>query len=254
MLTLVVMVALAAASPATAGAEFDHSHWDHVLKRFVSERGEVDYAALRRDPAEMQAYLAEVSASSPVNKPQLFPTRAHVIAYWINAYNAFVTWGVAQRYPVKSVRDIGLVSGFFRIKAFTAGGVSMSPDNVEHDTLRLDFHEPRIHFAIVCASLGCPFLSRDAYLGATLESQLDAAAKRFVNEDRNVAIDLHQKSITLSKIFEWYSGDFGGNEGVRRFILSHTADDKRRAVEVLKDPVIRYRDYDWGINDPGSRK
>ena len=239
---------------AAAAADFDHSAWDRVLKRHVNARGEIDYAGIQKDRRDMDAYLALLRASSPKSNPGMFSTRADAMAYWINAYNAFVTNGVAVKYPVKSVRDLGFAFGFFRAREYVAGGTTMSLNNVEHDTLRKEFNDPRVHFAIVCASLGCPYLARDAFLPRKLEEQLDAGARQFVGEDRNVSIDPGRNEVVLSKIFDWYAGDFGGKGKLVEYVQRYSTPARREALARLKNPRLRFRDYDWGINDPGSRK
>lgn len=235
-------------------AEFDHSAWDRVLKAYVNDKGEVDYAAIKARPKDVETYLYSIWDASPVNKPALFPTRDSALAYWINAYNALVTTGVAAKYPTKSVRDLGALLGFFRGKDYIAGGEPISLNNIEHDTLRKQFKEPRIHFAIVCASLGCPMLSRYAYQPGLVQQQLDQRARFFVSEDRNVRIDPKRNEVWLSKIFDWYGGDFGGEKELIPFIIRYSSETNRHQLEQLKSPKIRYFDYDWHINDLGSRK
>jgi len=237
-----------------SAAEFDHSPWDRVLKRFVNTKGEIDYGGLQKDRADLDAYLAALRAASPKNKPELFPTRSDALAYWLNAYNALVTNGVVLKYPTKSVRDLGFAYGFFRAKEYVVGGQTVSLDNIEHDTIRKEFQEPRIHFAIVCASLGCPFLARDAFVPRELEKQLDAVARFFVAEERNVTINIAKNEIVLSKLLDWYGKDFGGQSGVLEFVKRHSNEPRRKALDSLKNPRVRYSGYDWAINDPGSRK
>jgi hypothetical protein len=246
------VVLLAFAVNVWAGAGFDHSAWDRVLKAHVNTRGEVDYRAIQRDRKDLDAYLASLRDQSPVKTPALFPTHDDALAYWINAYNAFVTSGIAVKYPVRSVRDLGFALGFFRAKDYVAGGAALSLNDIEHGIIRKQFKEPRIHFAIVCASLGCPYLAREAYSGPRLQQQLDRQAREFVNAPRNMAIDGSQ--ITLSKIFDWYGDDFGGRAALAPFLVRYANDANRAALLSVKNPKIRFRDYDWNINDPGSRK
>jgi hypothetical protein len=234
-------VALLMFLPAAA-AEFDHSAWDRVLSRAVNDRGEVDYLSIARDRRDLDRYLDALRAASPDSLPALFPSRNHAMAYWINAYNAFVTAGVARRFPLASVRDAGR---FFKLKEYNAGGRAVSLDDIEHGILRARFKDSRIHFAIVCASLGCPWLARDPYTGPDLDSQLDRATRAFLDDPRNLAIDPARNQITLSKIFEWYAGDFGGPAAVLDFI---------RRYRDIGRPRVRYRPYDWRLNAPGSRR
>lgn len=215
----------------------------------MSEIGEVDYAGIKAQRADLDEYVRRLGEASPANRPELFPSRAHELAYWINAYNAFVTQGVAGNYPTRSVRDLGVLYGFFRRKDYTAGGVQMSLQYLENEILRKKYHEPRIHFAIVCASLSCPLLSRDAYTAENLEAQLDRQARAFIGQRRNLTIN--GREITLSEIFKWYKEDFGPD--LLLYLRRYAAEADRRALEALQQPRIKYYDYDWSINDPGSR-
>src|SRR5712692_7747768 len=123
--TRAATLALLAGSLALA-APFDHSVWDRVLKAYVNEIGEVDYAALKAHRADLDEYIRLLAESSPENRPPLFPNRAHELAYWINAYNAFVIRGVVDHYPTRSVLDLGMLKRFFWRNDYNAGGVTMS--------------------------------------------------------------------------------------------------------------------------------
>ncbi len=133
--------------------EFDHSPWDRVLTTYVNDIGEVNYSALKTHRKDIDEYIQKLGESGPVNRPDLFPTRAHELSYWMNAYNAFVMRGVVDNYPTRSVRDLGALYGFFRRNDYTAGGVKLSLRHLENEILRKKHHEPRTHFAIVCASI-----------------------------------------------------------------------------------------------------
>lgn len=249
------MVGAALAAVAAArGASFDHSLWDRVLKGYVSPIGEVDYAALQANRQDLDAYVRLLGEASPANRPQMFPSRADELVYWINAYNAFVMRGVVDHYPTRSVRDLGALFGFFRRKDYTAGGERMSLQHLENDILRKKYGEPRIHFAIVCASVSCPLLARNAYTTGNLEALLDRQARAFVSQKRNVYIDAAANEITLSEIFKWYQQDFEKSaQSVLRYIRRYADEDEARAMDRLRAPKIRYFDYDWSLNDPGSR-
>lgn len=220
----------------------------------VSAIGEVDYAAIKADRASLDHYVRLLEESSPDNRPELFPSRGHQLAYWLNAYNAFVTQAVAAHYPTRSVRDLGAVYSFFWRKNHTAGGVRMSLRRLENEIIRKRFADPRIHFAIVCASLSCPRLHTEAFSGDRLEEQLDRLARQFINERRNLTIDPAAGQVTLSKIFEWFQGDFG--QPLLDYVLRYTNAENTRLLRELrarKAPRIRFHEYDWSINDPGSR-
>jgi hypothetical protein len=252
-LTLLISMSLSAAG-------FDHSGWDRMLKAYVNDIGEVHYAALKADRKGLDEYIRMLGESSPENRSGLFPTRTHELAYWMNAYNAFVIRGVVDNYPTRSVRDLGAVYGFFRRKSYTAGGVNLSLLHLENEIIRGKYHEPRIHFGIVCASISCPRLSREAFTGENLERQLERLANQFINERRNLTVDAQTNEVTLSAIFDWYKKDFeypNGPAGPKLTLLDYvrryTNDENRKALNSLKRPKVRYYPYDWSINEPGSR-
>lgn len=236
---------------AAQGAGFDHAMWGRVLRGAVNAAGEVDYASLKTN-RDLAQYVEALRGASPENRKELFATRGDELAYWINAYNALTTWGVAKAYPTKSVRDLGLLFGFFRRKDYVVGGRPMSLDDIEHETIRKKYREPRIHFVLVCASLSCPKLAPTAYAGERLEEQLTAQTQQFFGEARNLAVS--GGTVYLAKIFDYYAGDFGGTKAsALEFALRYAPDAKVRMVRALKTPRIVFREYDWSINDPGSR-
>lgn len=217
----------------------------------VNAVGEVDYAALKNN-RDLAAYVDALRATSPENKKESFTTKSDELAYWINAYNALITWGVVKAYPTKSVRDLGLLFGFFRRRDYVLGGRTMSLQELEHEIIRKRYQEPRIHFAIVCASLSCPKLSPRAYTAANLEEQLSFQTRQYFAETRNLAIQ--GNTVILAKILAWYSADFGGAKPtLLDYARRHTTEAKQRQLAALRDPRITFRDYDWAINDPGSR-
>ena len=230
-------------APAVYAAQgFDHGAWDRVVDRHVRAIGEVDSAALRADRRDLDAYLERIAETSPENQPDLFPDEASRIAYWINAYNALTVDGVLRDDPFPGVRR---VKRFFERRIYTVGGRLTSLDGIEHETLRKKFDEPRIHFALVCASVSCPRLAPFAFDHGKLDEQLEARARLFVSERRNVDVD--GRTVTLSRIFDWFGGDFKSAGGVLRFVR------ERSNVELPERPKLKYFDYDWSLNEPGSR-
>lgn len=252
-LALLVWMSLTAAG-------FDHSAWDRVLKRYVNDIGEVDYAGLKANRKDLDEYIQILGEWSPANRPELFPTKTHELAYWMNAYNAFVMRGVVDHYPTRSVRDLGALYGFFRREDYTAGGKKISLLHLENVILRKKYDEPRIHFGIVCASISCPRLSREAFTAENLAEQLERLARQFINEHRNLTINPRSNEVTLSAIFDWYRKDFeypNGSGGQKHTLLDYVrryaSGEKRRALDNLKHPRIKHYSYDWSINDLGSR-
>ena len=254
------MVWLALAAGTGRGEEFDHSNWGRVLEKFVTETGRVDYAALKADSADLDRYVTQLAARSPASHPREFPTRNSQLAYWINAYNALVMKGVIEKWPVKSVVKIGLLPpSFFWRKKFVVGGKKYTLNNIEKDILLKGLAEPRIHFALVCASNSCPPPRREAFTAENTERLLEEGARAFVNDSRHVRIEVGRNRITLSKIFDWYKGDFekyaraqgsaGGENALLDFLRIYADEPTRQALDTLDDPKIDHFDYDWGIND-----
>lgn len=249
--------------PIGARAEtFRYDRWAEVLQQFVTPEGKVRYAELKANHAALDAFLAELAATSPENRPALFPTQSEQLAYWINAYNAFVVKQVVAHYPVSSVISARFLWGltFFKRTRFVAGGREYTLDEIEHGILRRRYAEPRVHFAINCASSSCPRLEREPFLPQTLSQQLDAAARAFITSHRNVRYDAETNLLYLSKIFEWYEKEF----------LAYVARQSKRADASLLDylaiyvpeeasrwrqarPRIRFLSYDWALNDAGRQ-
>ena len=258
--TLVLTAGCVVAGGEGWAAEFDHSPWDRVLKRFVTEKSRVDYAALRAEPGDLNRYVGQLAARSPVSHPQEFSTRESQLAYWINAYNALVMKSVIENWPTKSVRDIGFLPyGFFWRQKFEVGGRKYTLNNIENDFLRSQLQEPRIHFVIVCAANSCPRLQREAFTAENTEQLLEAAVRFFVNEPRNLRIDRAANRVTVARILTFYNEDFE-NYARRRgsarighplldYIWLYANPENRAALEALRKPGVDDFAYDWGIND-----
>ncbi len=251
------------ARPAAAQT-FDHSHaaWTTLLKRHVlllggGKASQARYAGFASDSGALKAYTDSLSAvSSSVfntfSKPQQ-------MAFLINAYNAFTVALILTRYPkLASIRDLGsLLSNPWKPKFIALLGTEMSLDNIEHDTLRAKgrYDDPRIHFAVNCASIGCPMLREEAFVGERLEAQLDEQALRFMSDrSRNRFAD---GKLQLSKIFDWYGDDFKqGYKGITSLgafaaryanaLADAPADRERIKAQGLE---IGFLDYDWKLND-----
>ena len=246
-----------------APATFSNAALDVVLRRYVDDQGRVDYGGLQAHPQALDHYADLVAAYSPDRTPALFPTPADQLAYWINAYNASVLRGVIAAYPIDSVGDVKpwwpSKAGFFVFQRFVFGGVTSNLYDLEHDVVRDRSRDPRIHFALVCASRGCPDLPRAAFDGAVLDVQLDQAARRFVAEERNVRIDHAARRVHLSAIFEWYQSDFldwpplAGAPGATLldYIARYATPDRVAELQRAAGYAIEFAPYDWGLNGRG---
>ncbi len=245
---------------------FSHEELDRVLQRYVDQQGRVDYAALAQQRTDLERYYDLIAAYSPDATPALFPSRQHELAYWINAYNAGAIRTVLQYYPIASVADVdgwlpGKV-GFFVLQRLTFGGATTSLYYLENDVVRERYRDPRVHFALNCASGGCPRLPRNAFSGAELEAQLDAEARRFVAEPRNVRVDHGERVVYLSSIFKWYESDFidwpplGGRPGATLFdyILLYSTPEQAAELRRASAYDVRFVPYDWNLNDQHPRR
>lgn len=222
--------------------------WDRVLATHVVDGG-VDYAALKRDRAGLDAYLSHLRKTDPAALP-----RDERLAFWINAYNAVVVHFVLQRYPgIESVRK---VEGFFDELTFEVGGRELTLDQIESESRGMD---PRAHFAVVCASTSCPDLRGEAYVGPRIDAQLEEQTESFLaDEEKGLRYDAEDNELYLSSIFKWYAGDFTGGStvvaffargGVRDWVVEHLGDrELARAIED-REPSVQYLEYDWSLND-----
>ena len=234
--------------------EIDHGEWDRLLERFVDEAGQVDYAAWSQSPrdlAALDAYLAVLSRAEP-NRGS---TREATLAFWINAYNALTVRGVLREYPMSGIQGRERGRGrfdFWNDLWLHVGAADYSLGQIEHELLR-PMREPRIHFAIVCGSRGCPRLMNRAYQTAELEEQLRENARQFFADPQKLDYDASTGQLRLSPILKWYAKDFGGSE--RQVLetigpyLPDRVDHRQRGARRLSD---RYLEYDWGLNEQST--
>lgn len=270
--TLGIFVAAIILTASTAAFAFDQNNaaWDALLKRhvIVSQNGSasrVDYAGFRADQGAFQASLDGLSAVTEAEYSRW--TRAQQLAFLINAYNAFTIQLVLSRYPdLKSIKDLGsFLQSPWRKEFFMLLGVRRGLDAVEHGLIRAPgvFDDPRIHFALNCASIGCPMLRDEAYVAERLDSQLDDSVRRFLGDRSRNRYEAASGELEVSRIFDWYRTDFEqgkrGISSVSQFLARHAdvlADDAPARAAVRQGQArIRYLDYDWALNaaEHGSR-
>jgi len=224
----------------------DHEGWTALLEEYVDDEGMVDYQGFINDKTKLDAYTQLLSDNPPAQNW----TKEEQLAYWINAYNAFTIKLIVDNYPVESIKDLNptvaipFVNTIWRKKWFQLGGEDFSLDMIEHSILRRDFNEPRIHFAVNCASISCPVLRAEAYEPDRIDAQLEEQTKLFLNDaSRN---DLNERKPRVSKIFSWFTEDFTKGQTLVEFI-------NRYAEAQLDEKVrLRYMDYDWSLNDQGT--
>lgn len=228
----------------------DHGAWDRFLQRNVTAGADginrVGYGRTApEDRAALDGYV-EALAATPVSRL----SRPEQLAYWINLYNALTVQLVHRHHPVASIRDIGISPGLFSIgpwgrKLTEVEGEKLSLDDIEHRILRPIWRDPRIHYAVNCAAVGCPNLQPAAFTAATTISLLDEAARAFVNHPRGVSFD--GASLVVSSIYHWFKDDFGGtDEGVIAHLKTFAAPALRGRLETVSR--IAGHDYDWRLN------
>jgi hypothetical protein len=263
MRMLLAICLLVAALPAAA---LDHAHtaWGALLQKHVRyvENGNasrVDYAGFARDRAALKAVLSEYER---VTRPEFDGwSKAQQQAFLINAYNAFTIEKILRRYPdIKSIRDYGTIFGNpWKDKFFTLFGQPSYLDQVEHEILRKEgvYDEPRVHVAVVCASIGCPMLRNEPFVPEKLDAQLEDAMRRFLSDRTRNRFNAQSRKLEVSRIFDWYGKDFErGHRGYSsvKATLARYADlladkpEDRAAIREQKADVS-FLEYDWALND-----
>jgi len=237
----------------------DSDTYHTLLGKYVSTDGRVDYEAWKNHPddrAALDEFVNQLGSVSPESHPNLFPDRASRLIYWIDAYNALVIASVLSRWPVSSVNEIrpGISfvrgQGFFYNLRFRLGGREINLLDLENTVLREQFKDPRIHFVINCGSAGCPRLDPAKFSGPLLEERLEAAAREFINEPRNVKVSHEERKIFLSQIFEWYKEDFGD---LRSYLGKYAGAALARDLDRARDYAIEFVEYDWSLNGRRAR-
>lgn len=243
-----ILIRPGAAQIPPGAAHLDHSAWSTLLQRYVDGEGLVNYSAWKREgQGALAAYLEQMAAVAP----GMLGSESERIAYWINVYNALTVHGMLAFYPTKSIKDhVSLVFGFhfWKDTKIEVEGVVRSLDAIEHKILR-KMGEPRIHFAIVCASLGCPRLRNHAYAGEGLGAQLDDNARHFFSKPRNYRLDRAKNTLYLSSIFDWFGNDFGSGEQALRDVAAGYVSEEDRRYLLRRKPAIEFLHYDWRINE-----
>ena len=242
-------------TPPSPPSTFDHNALSELLAAHVNKDGWVDYAGLQKDRAKLDAYLTTLAAATPTG----FPNNAERLAFWINSYNAFILADVLDDVygKRKSVKEIE--QAFFKQKKHKIAGAELTLDEIEGRGR--DLKDPRIHFAVNCASASCPKLQRQAYTGAVLDGQLSNAAREFLADSGRGLNYLPDKNIAyLSPIFKWYAADFtNANSVVARLKAEASGEELLEVAKKYiptdvaqyfteKKPKVDYLTYDWSLN------
>lgn len=219
---------------ASGYAVVDHTMWTNLLKKHVSNEGNVNYKGFIEDQTKFNSYL-EVLSQIP---PQDAWSKDRTLAYWLNVYNAFTVKLITDHYPTKSIKDI---NGQWSTDFINIGNELYSLNDIEHRIIR-KMGEPRIHFALVCAAVSCPRLYNKAFTEEELESDLELLTKGFLSDtSKNELSENHMK---LSKIFKWYGSDFEDNDQTLIDFLNQYSD-----VKISAQAKKSYKDYNWSLNE-----
>jgi len=240
----------------------DHSAWDKLLKKYVvagqDGLNRVNYKAFKAGGHKaLKDYIHQLEGVNPTEL-----SRNEQFAFWANLYNAKTIDIILDHYPVKSNKNISLESGLFSVlkKSVGAGGPWKTPvltiaghklslNDIEHNILRPIFKDPRVHYSVNCASIGCPNLGRQAFTSELLETQLDANARAYINHPRGVKVS--GSSVTASSIYSWFKSDFGGNDsGVLAHLRKYAAPGLKARLKHVT--AINSYEYDWSLNDTSN--
>lgn len=225
-----------------APGHFPHDAFGAVLAAVVDEQGRVDYRALRAEREELERYLLALAQTSPHKDPEAFPRREDQLAYWINAYNAAVLYGVTERPGLRSVND--RVKNFFYFTRYQLGDEQLSLYKLENDVIRSELPDARVRFALNWAADGCAKLPAEAFTPEKLDAQLDRQAAEFCANPRRVRFE--KNHVEVSQIFEWYEDDFKDEGGVIAFCRKYGRE------ELPEDGEVSYIPFDWDLNtQPG---
>ncbi|CAM1359356.1 DUF547 domain-containing protein [Tenacibaculum xiamenense] len=213
------------------------SVFNSLLKKHVDTKGNVNYKAFKNDEAKLQDYLSYLAKTSPQKSWSAAKTKA----FWVNAYNAYTIKLILDNYPLKSITNIKKGGkDAWNIKFAKVGGKNYTLNHIEHEILRKKFNDPKIHVGVNCASGSCPQLGNFAFTEANYEAKTDALMKKFVNDTKRNKIS--GDKVQISKIFEWFKGDFTKNGSLIDFL------NKYSNTKISSNAKIKYLQYDWSLN------
>jgi len=254
MVVAATLLAISAHSVHAQPRTIDHGPFSALLAQHV-RHGLVNYDAFREAPA-FTRYLATLASTDPNVLP-----RAEQLAFWINAYNAYTIAQINAHGERQSIKNINKSFGFVKAGGAwsepmaTVNGIRYTLDQIEHERIRPVFKEPRVHFALVCAALGCPPLRSEAYTADRLEAQLDDQTRAFLlHSPSKNRVDLSARAVRLSPIFDWYGKDFAQDaRGLQRWLSRYWPDGAERSLLEAGTARVRWTAYDWSLNRQGTR-
>lgn len=228
------VVGILTSTMANSVVNVNHDDWDQLLKKHVDEAGMVDYKGIKKNHKALKNYLQKLSALEPSNDWSV----QELLAYYINLYNAYTVDAIVTNYPVASIKDI---DGVWTNGNVPIGKRKLSLGGIENGILR-KMNEPRIHFAINCASISCPKLLNEAFTAAKINEQLDSVTSQFINGNKN---ELSATAAQLSSIFDWYEKDYmeSGDATVIPYI------NRFSTTNINEDATITFNTYNWNLNE-----
>jgi len=229
-------------------SQFDHSAFDVLLRENVDADGWVDYATIKTSVQHLDAYLdfvahADIEALGRDNR----------LAFLINAYNAFTLKLIVEHYPLESIKDIPADQRWDAVR-WNLAGQTVSLSQIEHELIRPNFVEPRIHFALVCAAIGCPPLLNEAYSGERLEEQLSQQTEYVHQHGTWFQFDETNADLKLTQLYSWYGGDFEQSAGSLLSFVSQQSPELKSSIAAGHSPAIAWLPYDWTLNDTANRQ
>ena len=249
---------LPASTEQAPAGQFSYAEYDRLVAKYVDARGRVNYAGLKQELAALQAFLDQLAAASPESKPALFANDDESKRYYLTAYNAYVLFYAAKAYPDKNALWAKL--GWFKNKDIVLGGRKLTLNDLEHNIIRKRFLDPRIHFYLNCGAVSCPPLKARAIAEKATDAELEEGARAFINDPANVRFDASTRTLYLSKIFDWYEGDFLNYLRVKRGAASPqiadyiklylTGEPAQALARVPADQLrVKHLDYDKSLNE-----
>ena len=247
---------LCLANSIAAQEAFSYNAYDKIIRTYVNDKGKVNYAGLKANLSELQKFIDQIAATGPENKPELFNSDDEKKRYYLTAYNAWVLYLAAKAYPDKHYLWSRI--GFFKNKDITLGGKEISLNHLENEIIRKQFLDPRIHFFLNCGANSCPPV-RGAIAQNATDAELEKAAQLFINDPANVKYDAASKTLYLSKIFDWFEGDFLNylkakrgleNPHVAQYVMIYLKGEavKQLAALNVEQIKVKHFSYDKDLN------
>lgn len=270
LIFIIIAIILSLFGHESEAEEFNHQLYDSLLKQYVNEKGLVDYRGIKENKKQLTAYLKKLEQVDPGDFKKW--SRHEKMAFWINAYNAITIEGVVRNYPIKygslmarvrfpknSIRQLG---DFWETVFIRVMGKDITLNKIEHQILCRKYKDPRVHGVLVCASMGCPRLSRHAYTAPHLNAPLDSASRAFIRNPDKVRLEEKTNTLYVSAIFDWYREDFKATpqaeskfkfyhedmQGVMEFLFRYLPESQKNYI-LRNKPDIEFSDYSWVLND-----